>query len=282
MDEDEWDEEEYEENDWEDDDYGSEDVISNHRAFDECMNRVDWSDKSLLGLEIETFIDVDENDVEDVVLSVIKPNISAEYDGSLHYRKGVEFIFVPIPFDRIDDDCIIKSWAEQLTAKGGYGWETKRLDRGNDYGMHISVNAGAMSQLHVGKFCHFIHTNRKLCTKIGGRSGRPIESWANFLDGSGYNSEKSSIEFWDRLSGKYLAAAKRSNTRIETRFCRSSLHWPRIKRNCEFIDAIRNFTEVASVDDLDAQKFIQFVSDKETYPLLNAFIGERSDVFANC
>ena len=275
-DDDEWDEEDYEEcDDWEDDDYRSEDVFSNHIAFDKCMNQVDWSDKSLLGLEIETFIAVDNDSVEDVVLSVLKPNILAEYDGSLHYRKGVEFVFVPIPFNQINDDCTIKSWAEQLTAKGGYGWETKRLDSGNDYGMHISVNAGAMSELHVGKFCHFIHTNRKLCTKIGGRSGRPINSWADFLDENSENYDKSSIEFWSRTSGKYLAAARRSNTRIETRFCRSSLHWPRIKRNCEFIDAIRNFTEVAGVDDLKAQKFIEFVSDKEAYPLLNAFMVLR-------
>lgn len=275
MDEDEFDDYDYDEDccdyDDDDDDYEDDAVVRRYHAVNRntIYKNVNWKDPSLLGLEIETYIK--SGDVDETVMSLLKDtdDIIAEEDGSIDRNRGVEFIFKPVPFSDITEDSFIGKWAKSLQSKSGVSWNA-----GRNYGMHISMNVGAMTELHIGKICHFINTNTNLAIKLAGRNS---ESWAAYQN-------YSKVTQWKYETDKYMATSRRSQKRLEVRIFRGSLNWERIRRNCEFLDAVRRFTKICGVNDLTQDKFIEFIQyndNKKSYRLLNKFIKEKINVHSH-
>lgn len=225
------------------------------------LKNVDFTDMNLLGLEIETYIpyyDTEKNEI--ITEACASRKILAERDGSLHAQYGVEFVFLPIPLSEIVEDSFIHQWSKVLRKKACKGW-----DAGTGYGMHISINAKSMTDLHCGKFCYFINTNEALCSEI---AGRPSSMWQQYKDFK--------IPRYKNTTQKYLAAARRSKDRIEVRIFRSSLNWERIRRNCEFVHSLIYFTKDASASDLNMSNYLSFMQkdhNKKQYFQMRKYLG---------
>jgi hypothetical protein len=131
--------------------------------------------------------------------------------------------------------------------------------------MHVSINAAKMSELHCAKFIRMVNDNRAECERIAGRSET---SWAKYTPASKLANDR-------KENGKYLAAARRSRSRIEVRIFRASLNKTRILRNCEFVDALRVFTESVSFRSLNFDTFRAWLSlpEQSGYPALRKFYG---------
>lgn len=216
------------------------------------MKGVDFSNPGLIGLEIETL--VNENNFTQTIKNVKKCGpILAEEDGSLDYEFGVEFVFAPTTLDKIVEGEWIHK-AISILKHNAIGWGA-----GKGYGMHISINASVMSKLHVARFCHFINSHKSLCTKIAGRKG---DSWAPYEP----------ARYLKDYDGRSRCAAYRDKNRIEVRIFRSSLNWKRIRRNCEFVDSVREFTKITGVRNCTPKKYLKFLEGKGEYGLIREFV----------
>lgn len=225
---------------------------------------IDWDRPDLLGVEIETYCQDPEDD-RDAALAV--GECLGEKDSSLDDKHGVEFIFRATTLDDIHAAQAdgsragsgILAVARVLKRRGAIAW-----DAGSGYGMHVSINAGAMTELHCAKFCRFINDNRPECETIAGRTEN---RWAHYTPNSIVGTTK------DRT--KYVAAARRDDDRIEVRIFRSSLNPERIVRNCEFVDSVRVFTESASYGQLTFDRYRDWLAmpSQSRYAALRRFYG---------
>lgn len=235
------------------DEYGSND---RGRLFKNC----DLKNPLIMGIEMETLLKCDYDDVASVgnhAASLMGG--FAERDGSLDDCYGIEFIFPPLTLDQITPDGPIGKWHAYLKGKAT-AW-----DAGRGYGMHISVNAGAMSQLHCCRFCLFINSNPDFCQKISGRG----DEWAEYADYP--------LRRYREETNKYLAASRRSKTRIEVRIFRASLKWERIRRNCEFIESLLVWTKRCRVKNLNVANYIDFLKDKDRYKNIYDFVAYNTE-----
>lgn len=231
---------------------------SGSRAF---LNKgVDFDDPGLLGLEIETYVS---DDVARNVHNAINGlPILAEHDSSLSYENGVEFVFQPITLDKLTEDSFVGKWAKSLR-----GCSSKGFTAGPNYGMHINVNIGPWTKLHVGKFCHCMNSRdlRSLHERVAGRAENHYFR---------YNNGR--IKDFKHETDKYLAAANRDNRRVEVRIFRSALNWDRIRRNCEYVDSFARFSKVVSMKDLNKENYFKFLNlpeNKKRYQELRIFLG---------
>lgn len=201
---------------------------------------VDFNDASLIGLELETFIN---GDRRNLITSCYKlqddySQVVVEEDSSLSRTNGAEFIFKPTSFmELIARDSPVKKIIEKMRGFGTIGW-----DAGLNYGVHLNLNAYKMSNLHCAKLCYFINKNNDLCEIVGGRpESRYQEYLATRLSKHHHVSDN-----------KYQAAVRRSEARVEIRIFRSSLMWERLRRYFEFADSVRNYTKMASARELSS------------------------------
>lgn len=222
---------------------------------------VDFNAEDLLGIELETFIRGSSTQILDVATSAAnKFHVAAERDGSLDHVHGVEFIFRPIEFSALNKENEVRSAVEYLAANKTLAW-----DAGTGYGMHISINASKMNDLHVGKFCTFINKHRDLGERIGGR-----------VAGNYHRFCEAQIKDFRNTTEKYLAASRRSESRVEVRLFRATLHWPRILRNCEFVDSVRVFTSDTSMRELSVDNYLRWLAknnNAKKYRHLRDFLG---------
>lgn len=209
---------------------------------------VNFKDPRLLGLELETYINGNATEVEKVALGALKLGVQVEHDSSLDYFHGAEFIFRPVPLNEIVLGNYIHRVTSYLQDKNVIAWNA-----GNNYGMHITVNAHRMTNLHLSKFCAFLNESKELCEIV---AGRPENRWAQYI--------KTPLKHAGR-DNKYLAASIRSRDRCEVRIFRASLYFPRIRRNCEFVDSIREFTKQASIRDLSIKNYLSFLEQPSCY-----------------
>lgn len=225
------------------------------------FKNINWKDSNLFGIEIETYINGDMTQV--IKEACVSRKVLPERDSSLDSNRGVEFIFCPTNYhELIKEGSFLHNWCKVMQKYKCQGW-TAPVGNGS-YGMHVSINAGAMSELHIGKFCHFIHGSSILCEKISGRSAN---RYARF--------EHSKLTHFRQNTDKYLAA-RRDAKRIEVRCFKSTLSWERIVRNCEFVHAVLVFTKEASVRRLNVENFLVFLDEERNYKqyrYLRKFLG---------
>lgn len=252
------DEYEYEEPDY---DYEDDSYVIGHYHSRPRDWTVDMNDPTLLGLEIETLFPEDE-DMDAIALHATnygKLPVIPEEDGSLD-DEGVEFIFKPISFKDLVDNCYIHECVSRLSAKNVLGH-----DAGTGYGLHISINAKPMANLHVGRFCMFFHNNKTFVEKIARRRDHYFYRYNNHLTVDGFEEE----------TDKYLAATRRSKNRVEVRVFRSTLSWPTIQASCQFVHSVRIFSENCGVDALRSANYLEWLSTQSGYDVLNNYLSKR-------
>lgn len=233
---------------------------------DELFDGTDWSNPALLGIEIETYCQSPSEDISRARVSSRgqSPAWTAEDDGSLDDRHGVELVFAPTTLEDIaesyGESAGLFSVTESLRKSGAIAW-----DAGTGYGMHVSVNASAMSELHCAKFIRMFCDNEYECTRL---AGRKETNWAKYNPADKLSGDR-------KQRGKYLAAARRDNSRIEVRIFRSSLNKERILRNCELVDAVRVYTLDCSFGSLNFADFRTWLSrpEQSRYAALRKFYG---------
>ena len=243
---------------------------SGSRAF--LHRDVDFNNPGLLGLEIETYV---AGSVADNVHKAINGRlILAERDGSLDSTHGVEFIFRPITLDNLTEDSYVGQWAKAMREAGSQGFRA-----GDRYGMHINVNIGPWSKLHVGKFCHCLNSQsfRELHQKVAGRNEN---NYFRFNNGR--------VKDFRHETDKYLAAANRGS-RVEVRIFRSALNWDRIRRNSEYVDSFIAFSRDNSMRNLTVENYFRFLGlahNHKRYQLLRTFLGlhtpKNAPVLVDC
>ena len=135
--------------------------------------------------------------------------------------------------------------------------------------MHIHINKRALSPLTLGKFMVFINSpdNSRFVSFIAQRNVEACH-WARFQE------KKVTDALLDRndMGGKYQAVNVTKNT-VELRIFRSNLQPERVYKNLEFADAAVKFCRQASVKELSAVYFVQWISkQRKEYPNLTQYM----------
>lgn len=234
-------------------------------------HHVDFT-KDVIGLEIE--VEIKRAFTRSTVVNEACSfgRILAEYDGSLSNERGAEFIFRAVQLeDIVDPEGFISKWSQYMRDKCKT-WRQRHC------GMHVSVNARNMTNLHTGKFCHFINSNHDLSIKLAGRD------LGNYL--KDYNNTTS--EYFKNLirnkdyPSRHFPAGK-DGTRIEVRIFQSSSNFDRIKKNCEFVDAVKRWTKDERMVDMTTKNFIEFVYDNsERYATLSNTLYKSKSIQKLC
>lgn len=202
------------------------------------LKNVDWSDNSLLGVELELDAHTDNYD------AFTRKNVLCEGDGSLSDETGVEFIFRPFPYSQIrQDDGVFHNILKDIQ-------NICDDNRESHYGCHISINGAPMTPDHQFRFAKFFHCTEKLSTYIGGRKANrycrfyPFEPWREIY----------------HFDDKYLAAAYRGSSRIELRFFKATTDWTKLKVYFEYTWAVWNYTKTCGETCLTEERFKEWLS----------------------
>lgn len=219
----------------------------------------------MLGIELETY----QPKVHEAAVffkkirSKTKQGFKYERDGSLDRSFGVEVAAQPYSLQEIRDG--IAPWKEVL--QWSYENDARGWDAGDGYGMHVSLNGNAINPLHRSRIVRFIMDNKDLCCSI---AGREESSYAKF-------GKLDNLKDEFKRTDKYYAAAIRA-PRIEVRIFRSTLRWERFLSNCEFVDAVRVYTEESGFSNksLRAEPFKDWIcrgDNAAMYPNLAVNLG---------
>lgn len=246
----------------EEDEYGIPDYHDTEVSIEsERLSRVD-----VLGIEVETYQTEIEDAAEFFRRTRDKWNDAFKYerDGSLDSSHGVEIVAQPYSLAEIRGESS-SPWSKVVAWCKSHG--AKSWDAGKGYGMHISINGAALQKCHRARIVRFFNDNKDLCEMLAGRNE---SHWAKY-------STKSKLSAESKETDKYQAAANRG-PRIEVRIFRGTLNWTRFVRNCEFVDAVRVYTESSGCSDraLSADAFLAWMAlpqNRTSYPLLAAELG---------
>lgn len=180
----------------------------------------------------------------------------AERDGSLDEETGVEIIAPPMKLKEYKTKG--NRWEKFLT-----GLDEKKCrgyDAGTDYGLHVSINRQALTNLHTGKLLVFINHNKDLCESIAERGEN---EWAQYREkriaGHMIRDGCSGKLYARDYTDKYEALSIRSQHRIECRIFRSTIKYNDFLRAVEFCAAAVEFTRNASNRELDAINFYRWL-----------------------
>ena len=209
------------------------------------LQHVDWNDSSLMGVELEVLCTNLHKTVQ--ALQAADLHMLIERDGSLDPRLGIELIFPPTPYKNFNTDCDIYKALSILRST-----KTKGYKAGTGYGCHISINRGALTSLHSGKFSKFIHANKRLTVLIAQRLN---DSYARFMP----SDVKYTIVDLLRLNQKYLACSMRNRERIEIRIFRSTLSWITMRRYLEYTASVLEFTKICSLRELRQIPYLEWL-----------------------
>lgn len=213
----------------------------------------------VLGVELETY-QGQINDASKFLSQLRKSTnqaIKYERDGSLDHTYGVEIVAVPETLENIRKEGSI--WHQIIMwskSNGGKSW-----NMGEGYGMHISINGGALNPLHRCRFLRFFNDNKYFVTRL---AGRKESSYALF--------KPPKLSDGHKQTEKFMAATNRDR-RVEVRVFRGTLVWKRFIRNCELVDSVRVYTRDCGCSEqaLGAPAFIVWLArpdNRKAYPFL--------------
>lgn len=192
----------------------------------------------VFGCELELKAKVNRMDIYNIAKEC---GLSGERDGSLHYNLGIEIIGGPETLKDHQDPN--GRWLKFLKKIKGKANSTQR---GQHYGLHVSVNRGALTKLHTGKLVTFVHKNPLLCKSIAGRGSNEYVKFCNRKVSHGKEDS----------TGRYEALSIRSKKRLECRIFKSTVTASNFLRAVEFTAAAVEFTRHASARELTEDKFI--------------------------
>lgn len=258
------------------------DVFSYHSD----LVRFDWKspEPGDWGIEIEISSD-DRCEARDIAN---KWDWAGERDGSLSDSKGIELISPPMRFPELVKSVSGMVGDLHRSRIGVRGWNAGK--DGNSYGIHVSFDRRAWSELTILRFTRMINANPLgLCEFIAGRN---CKAYAEFCP----KEEMLTASLTFENKGKFFAVnAEKGRNRVEVRIFRSTL----LHRNgiavgpvacLQFVRAALHFSASQCVphdDCMLAKRFLAFIQDnprefKELRHRLAAFARERTtrDEFA--
>ena len=236
-----------------------------------------------IGIEIETSIRQKySKDIKSIVDNIIRSSeyrgknlFYAKYDGSLG-TYGVEFVSHPMTYNAflsIDWDEIFAKFRSQIRSYSD--------DR---CGIHIHLSRNVMSDFTMTKFMDLMYQNESFTELI---AQRDTSEWARIRNSHFVNFKKVTSEMKHLKSDNYdkfikaqfgdrYSAINFNNTpTIEIRIFKGNLKTDRLKKNVEYLFAMREFCEFASLKDIKVKNFVGFVkSNFKAFPNLNRFLNQ--------
>ena len=220
--------------------------------WDSILQGVDFSDDSLMGVEIE----IDCATQHLLMQELSQVNVIVERDGSLGPH-GVELVLPPIPYK-----CLLgkSALSDCLDVFKRIKCGRQNSDR---YGIHVSVNGDGMDLDHKKHFMEFFHKNKSFCEGIAKRPGN------NYCR---YNPWCYSLN--ELIStGKYAACSWRSDSRLEVRIFKSTDNAMVIRSYLQFVRAVWDYTQFHA--SYEADRFVEWLSQPvkaREYPYLRLFM----------
>jgi len=207
---------------------------------------------------------------------------AGERDASLNDSRGIELISPPMRFPELVASVSGMVGDLHRSRIGVRGWNANK--DGNSYGIHVSFDRRAWSELTILRFTRLIHANPLgLCEFIAGRN---CKSYAEFHKPNPRDTACESLAH----KGKFSAVnARRGHNRVEVRIFRSTLlHRDKVAVgpvSClQFVRAALHFSASQCVphdDRMLAKRFIAFIQDnprefRELRHRLAAFTRDRT------
>lgn len=229
-----------------------------------------------MGFELEVECESDRNSYRRGAESF--ENISEVYlksDGSLNY--GFEVVTHPMTLDYAMDGLAQPLWdtIEDLGNNGFSGWHTSTA------GLHVHVSRdGFAGESHQARFVHFVHRNEEFLSWLAGRSG---SRWASFSKEQLKNLRGKIRRNYS--SDRYMAVNLNNSGTLEVRIFRASTNPLRIKMALQLVDAIVNYTEKLSANQMVvgnaflADEFIKWVSPQARYAILTDYLTRWVEPF---
>jgi len=124
-------------------------------------------------------------------------------------------------------------------------------------GMHIHMSLAAFGSYHLTKFMEFINSNKEFTKFISQRDIRRLSQWAK-LD----NKKSVRIKARDRreYNDRHSAVTIARDTTAEVRIFQGTLILDEFYKNIQFCDAVYNFTQNISVNDLSISNFQHYIN----------------------
>lgn len=226
-----------------------------------------------MGFELEVECRSDRNDYRNgVSLFADTPLVYLKGDGSLNY--GFEIVTHPMTLDYAMENFpwdLIKN----LESACFDAWGTDTA------GLHVHVSRdGFASESHQARFVHFFHRNEEFLSWLSGRKG---SRWASFEKEHLHNLRDKLRR--TRGSERYMAVNLNNSGTLEVRIFRASLKPERVQMALQLVDAIVNYTEKLSANQMVmgdaflANSFIQWVSGKTRYAILSDYLNRWVEPF---
>lgn len=246
-------------------------VIQGYHSHCDNFRQIEsaWSksNKRFFGVELEVEAnDCDRDDAAQGIHDWFANNRASseqlffEEDGSLSY--GFEMITQPMGLDKHRE---IWKWVEQKQLIKGL-----RSHNTNTCGLHVHVSKAGLSSLTISKAVCFVNNPSNMSL---------IKAIARRYD-SGYCRPKHvTLAKGHKNGDKYemLNIGKRST--IEFRMFRGSLNYNAIQAALEFSNAVVNFAQATSMEELTEQKYLEFIYKPEQRmdtKFLRAYLEQRS------
>tara|TARA_R100000734_G_C3316406_1_gene108881 strand:+ start:633 stop:2249 length:1617 start_codon:yes stop_codon:yes gene_type:complete len=235
------------------------------------------------GYEIETNIKREyRHEIAKVVDRVIRATelngkalFYAKYDSSLGQR-GVEFVSHPMTykcFMKIDWDEMFAKFRSMLSSYSD-----------NRCGIHIHMSRNFMSDYTMSKFMRLMYENVEFTELIAQRNSN---DWAEIDKGDIKRFMKSTIvnkhvysDNYEKFikanfGNRYKALNFQNSATIECRIFKGNLKSDRLKKNIEYLMAMKEFCEVNSYSNINIKNFVGFVkSNFKSYMNLNRFLNQ--------
>lgn len=229
-----------------------------------------------MGFELEVECESDRNSYRNGAESF--GSISEVYlkgDGSLNY--GFEIVTHPMTLDYAMGGLAQPLWdtIEALGSKGFSAWETSTA------GLHVHVSRdGFACESHQARFVHFVHRNEEFLSWLAGRGK---SRWASYSKEQLQNLRGKLRRQYN--SERYMAVNLNNSGTLEVRIFRASTEPLRIKMALQLVDAIVNYTEKLSANQMvlgkafSSESFIQWVSPQARYAILTDYLTRWVEPF---
>ncbi len=234
-----------------------EDVPGYHDSYRPWEEK-NYGKKLVFGCELEVLALEDRVEIKNIANSL---DLIGEQDGSLDSYKGIEIIGAPETLEEHKNEN--GRWMKFLSRVKGkaLGWDADKREK--SYGLHISVNRGALTDYHTGKLLVFINSNKDLCEKVAGRKN---VHYCRFYDKKISDGKR-------RSSDKYEALSIASDTRLECRIFRSTLNPLGFKKNVEFLASAVEFTKFSSHRNLTENAYKEWLKkNNKNYKNIATFL----------
>ena len=213
------------------------------------------------GIELE--IESEGNNIYDAVQS-LPDFVYAKADSSIN--DGLEVVSHPLSWQWLQENK--NQWDKVLNLRND-GFLSYKTDT---CGMHIHLSKKAFSTLHLYKFLKMFFENQEFITIISRRRASALEEYASL-------QSDESIVYKAKIKNnteRYTAVNLQNDESVEVRIFRGTLSPIGFWRNVEFCKAIYEFTKIASIKDITAKKFCDYVMNcKKEYLNLKQFLIDK-------